>query len=687
MIGGTSIQAESARLAALRALNILDTPSEERFDRLTRLAKECLKAPIALVTLVDQDRQWFKSRQGIEICETPVAVSFCAHAIKSQGPFIVENACLDLRFRDNPLVTGDLKIRSYLGIPLCTPACLPLGTLCVMDSKPRIFAPSEIRILQSIAEIVVEELSNLEISTALLRFQESESRFRDVAEAAGEFIWEIDQEGRYRFLTDRVMGVLGYTPAELIGRTPFELMPTREAEWVLAQWMKMAEGKKTLSNFEFQALHKDGHSVWLELSAKPFYDGTGAHLGYRGTCLDISERKRVEDELHQAKSAAELASQAKSEFVAVMSHEIRTPMNGVIGFTNLLLDTPLTPEQQDYAETIKKSGQALLTVINDILDFSKIEAGKLSMELESVDSSQVARDVIQFLSTQAHSKQLNLRLQIDAETGPFVHADSSRLRQILLNLAGNALKFTQKGGVIIQLSTEESETAPHHVLKCSVIDSGIGIPPDKVPKLFRSFSQVDSSTTREFGGTGLGLVICKRLVELMGGKIGVASQPGKGSTFWFTLPIDSSEIPKPKRLTTRLKLPVMNPNQRQPHVLLAEDNVVNQKLATLLLTKMGCVVESVSNGFDAIAKSKETDYDIIFMDCYMPELDGYSATQEIRRLEKDRNRHTPIIAITANAMEQDRRKCLDCGMDDYISKPVRADRLREIIERLTPVTL
>jgi PAS domain S-box-containing protein len=677
---------EADRLAALRALNILDTPAEERFDRLTRLTRECLNAPSALVSLVEEDRQWFKSRQGMEVCETPRSLSFCAHAIEKPEPFLVEDATLDPRFKDSPIVTAGPKIRSYIGIPLKLPSGHALGTLCVIDTKPRVFTESEIRVLQSIAEIVVEEISNLDISTALLRLRESENRFRDVAEAAGEFIWEIDRDGRYTFLTDRVNQVLGYNPSELIGKTPFELMPTREAEWVLARWMKFAE-EKILSNFEFQALHKDGRTVWLEMSAKPFYDSSGRHLGYRGACLDISARKRVEEELLQAKSSAELASQAKSEFVAIMSHEIRTPMNGVIGFTNLLLDTPLTPEQQDYAETIKRSGQALLTVINDILDFSKIEAGKLSLELATVDGCTVTREVIQLLATQAQSKQLNLRLQIRPDDCLSVRADSNRLRQILLNLVGNALKFTQKGGVTVQLTLEESETAPHHVVKYSVIDTGIGIPQDKISKLFRSFSQVDSSTTREFGGTGLGLVICKRLVELMGGKIGVTSHLGKGSTFWFTLPVDSSNPPIPKRLTTRLKLPVMNPNHRQPLVLLAEDNIVNQKLATLLLTKMGCLVENVTNGFDAIAKAKETDYDIIFMDCYMPELDGYSATQEIRRLEKDMDRHTPIIAITANAMEQDRRKCLDCGMDDYVSKPIRADRLREIIERLTPVAL
>ncbi len=1141
MIPAETPRNEAERLAALERYGILDTPAEPGFDDLAGLAAHLCETPIALVSLVDRDRQWFKACIGLDTRQTPRELAFCAYSILGTDLFIVEDTLADPRFADNPLVVGDPHIRFYAGAPLVTPDGHPLGTICVIDRVPRVLTPDQAEMLRKLARQVVAQLelraSVERLSEVVLeqerierRLRDSEERYREMVDNAPDVIYRTDAGGKFTFVNVAAMRQMGYPAAELIGRsfldligsddrrraaafylrqlheripnTYFEFVAhTREGREIcfgqnvqiiidhdevtgfqavardvteqrrmeralreseeryrdlfdsandlihavdrhgrfiyvnnawrrafgytdeelanltahdlldpefaaspfyhahLEQWLasiqagepidylelefrtksgeklvleghinprvehgvviatqsiyrdvtkrRLAETKLqetmtllraivdsaaymiistdrdgTIQTFNataerllgyaaaevcgrvtpmlihdpfevarrtrelseelgrevaigldtfvakarlglpdenewtyvardghrfpvlmaitklvdedgeisgyigiasditerkrieqelresqeqirsafsfapigmalvgldgtwlrvnqallqivgyqesellsttFQAIthpddlaldlefgrrmiageiesyqmekryiHSDGHDVWVMLNASMVRGADGRPCYFVSQIQDVTERRRMDQELADARDAALESARLKSEFLANMSHEIRTPMNGIIGMAGLLLDTALSQQQREYTEIIQTSARNLLTIINDILDFSKIEAGKLSLEGIDLNVAAVLEGSCGLLAERARAKGIDFVWQVDPGIPPRLLGDPVRVGQVMTNLVGNAIKFTDAGSVSVRAVLESSD-ADVVTVRFEVRDTGIGIAPEALEGLFQPFTQADSSMTRRYGGTGLGLVISQRLAEMMGGALGAESQPGAGSTFWFVIPFErprSGALPAAAPADQSAELPVAADSAAESapafaagsasrgastgehrraggsgngapgtapigapvaapavehglRILVAEDNLVNQKVTLGQLRKLGYSADVVSTGREALDAHGRNRYDLILMDCHMPELDGFAATEEIRRREAPGER-TTIVALTANAMVEARERCLACGMDGFVSKPVDIDELAEIVSRVS----
>ncbi len=636
----------------------------------------------------------------------------------------------------------------------------------------------------------------------------SEERFRALAQHAPVGIFQTDAQGACLYVNERWAALSGLAPTEAAGDGWSAALHPDDRTAISAEWQAFSRGEREFA-LEYRFLHRDGRVVWVAGSAVALRDPTGATTGYLGTVTDITARKDLDRSLAAARDQAVEASRLKSEFLATMSHEIRTPMNGVIGMTALLRDTRLNPVQADYLRTIETSGESLLGIINDILDFSKIEAGKIELDVTEFSLRQPVEDALDLFAARALEKNIELACIIGAGVPTRIAADVTRLRQIIVNLLSNALKFTTTGEVLL---TVESEAAGgQQRLKFAVKDTGIGISPEGMARLFKSFSQVDASTTRRYGGTGLGLAISRRLVELMGGTMWVESELGEGSTFYFTMamnpvqaapapanlefkgrrllivedhamhrrvlsshatawgmmvdevtsagaalaalatdrecdiavidaglpevargdffralreipgrrpprlvlltalgaaPIDAEvaqTITKPIRaetlraaLSAALRDQPISVRTRAPFaasshdpelarrcplkLLVAEDNAVNQRVAVLLLQRLGYQATVVANGLEAVTAVSTGDYDAILMDLEMPQMDGCEATEKIRQISNSTARPW-IIALTAGAMQGDRERSVNAGMNDFLTKPVRPNALSAALER------
>jgi PAS domain S-box-containing protein len=922
---------EAERLRTLHDFAVLDTQPEERFDRLTTLAAALFNAPIALVSLIDQDRQWFKSRLGLDATETPRAWAFCDHAIKA-GPnttLVVEDATVDPRFADNPLVTGEPGIRFYAGATLTTASGSNVGTLCVIDKAPRDRPLQEdLNRLSVLARMVVDELELsratkavseqkrlLELAEAMsgvghwryeiasgkidwsdevyrihgvergqfepspeaglafflpedlaqvsdlveralahgesyafqLRlkrpdgeirhvgckasceldgsgvtsavvgvFQDvteqvtrlaaiarSETRYRLLAENANDTVTEIDLSGRFLYVSPAVTAMTGYTPDEVIGRRsldfiyaddilrvqeaflraldgqdtwrieyrlvhksgetiwvearpslardpatgevvgvtdvirditdrkaadaavaasearyrlladnatdmvirfrpggavtfvtpasqkilgfePDELIGRRALEWAhpddletLRLYMRALRKTDGVmpDPYQFRARHKDGHWVWLEGHPRMYFDPlTGEAVETQDAMRDVTKRKALEFELERARADAEAAAAHKSEFLARMSHELRTPLNGVIGFTDVLAQSPLDPDQRLYVDRILSAGRSLLGVINDILDFSKIEAGQLAVEQRPYDLKTVIEEVVDLVEAANPDLQVALLHSWALEVEDAYLGDEHRVRQIVTNIVGNAVKFTREGAVTVTADIEDDQ------LRIVVTDTGPGIPADMLDMVFDGFAQADSSVARQYGGTGLGLTISRSLARLMGGELTLRSEVGVGTRVTLWLPnspclaqVASASDDEP------VAAPTAHAGLR---VMVVDDVEMNRELVEIALGQGGHQVETFASARAAIAALEGgAGFDLILMDVQMPEMDGLTATRHIRTLPSP-IRDIPIFALTASVLAEQATECRAAGMDDHVAKPIDMKALLARLDRI-----
>ncbi|KAB0665364.1 PAS domain S-box protein [Oryzomonas japonica] len=507
--------------------------------------------------------------------------------------------------------------------------------------------------------------------------RESEAKFRSYIEFAPIGAFVVDHLGRYVETNRTGAAMLGYAEAELTGMSITDVLPPEYRETGLQNFERLKEEGST--SRESLLVQKDGGLLWVSIQAVKL-----DHDRYIGFFQDITERKQTEQALISARDAADAANAAKSQFLANMSHELRTPLNGIIGMSGLLMDTDLTSEQLEYAGIALKSSKDLLDLIDELLDFARIEAGKLLFEKRDFNLQTVLKDTILILSLQAEEKRLQLDWEVEPDVPLHLKGDPGRLAQIIRNIVGNGIKFTRQGGVAVHVS-REAEEGGQVTLRFAITDTGIGIPQEYLGRIFTPFVQVDGSSTRKYSGTGLGLAISNQLAELMGGSINVVSAVGTGSTFRIVLPFEKQEQKPMKNQEGENRTIFFNRDADAPQrarILLAEDHTTNRRVIRMMLNKLGYEAEAVANGRDAIKALESTSYDLVLMDCQMPEMNGYDATAVIRDPASHVLNHaTPVIALTANAMAGERDKCIEAGMNDYLSKPVLVQDLETVLNK------
>lgn len=812
-----SAERERRRLEELRALQIVDTKQDSRFDRITKLAAKLYSAPICLISLVDSERQWFKSRVGLDAKETPRDISFCTHAIEGDELFVVEDASRHDLFADNPLVVGGPCIRSYVGAPLKTERGHRLGTLCLI--YPEVQATSEVdysdlEVLAAMAVELIELTAKEESHREQLRLtrritdvsKANEQLFNSIARAAKVGGWELDLASQVPVWTRQTRdiheidesfdltlneAIKFYAPEyrELVQETvsrcvqnqePFEF----EAEiitakgnrvWVrsvgqavcfdgepvklvgafvdisqekaerqrLDQTMHDRDKAKTAltayqtaldkhailsvidrngrikfanhnfcdasghalssiidnqidlyidqsrSDFCFDAVlsnletgtpvrkeiciqRADGRALWIDSTFVPILSDQG--LIERVVCIsyDITERLEIQSLLHEKRIEAEAASIAKSQFLATMSHEIRTPMNGVLGMLDLAKQTGLSRKQQKYIDGARVSAEALMGIINDVLDLSKVEAGKIEFEDISFSIRDMCGQLVQLFKMSAEEKSVKLKLEIDADVPDFVCGDPTRIRQVLNNVIGNSIKFTEEGQVHIALNFEEEQ------LHVRVRDTGVGMSPEEVDRLFDFFSQGDASISRKYGGTGLGMAISQQLTEHMGGTLSASSTLGEGTEFDILIPVRTCDDMVQACDESPAVAETPTPDVRPLRILIVEDSQLNQMVIEGFIDSLGHQLEVVDNGDAALEALAAKSFDLVLTDIQMPEMDGFELTKRIRAMSSA-GASIPIVALTANAMKGFAETCLEAGMDAYVSKPINLSDLRRAI--------
>ncbi len=678
-------EARQRQLSSLRALNeveaIRDIPLAEQLRAALAIGCRLLDLEYGIVSHVVGDHYEIVAQSSPPDTLRDGQVfsfgqTYCAITLSRPGVLAIR------RMGESPYLGHPcyqaFKLETYIGAPIQVEG-VRYGT--VNFSSPRVygreFEAGDLEFMTLLANWVG---STIERHEAGRRLAESELRLKTIVETEPECVQVLDIEGRITQMNRAGLdGLQADALDEVTGLPLLDFIAPESRDACAVLQARVLAGRSAIG--EYEILGRAGSRRWLEIHAVPLRDAEGAIVGQLGVARDITERRRAEVELLAAKDAAEAASLAKSQFLATMSHEIRTPMNGILGMAQLMLmDKGDGKQPREYAKTILASGQTLMALLNDILDLSKVEAGRLELMPSLFHPAELVNDIRALFAEPARRKHLELSSEWRGAASATYRADPIRLRQILSNLVSNAIKFTREGGVRIR-AWEEKRDQEGAELRFAVEDDGIGIPADQRQRLFEPFTQLDAFLTRNQGGAGLGLSIARRLAVLMGGELDLESEPGKGSTFWFSIRAEILAAAPPEAPEPELA-EVNCASLRGKRVLLVEDDEVNRKVIEAMLARLGLCVSHAEHGQAALeALSGGEAPDLILMDCQMPVMDGHEATRRLRELEALAGRpHLPVVALTANAYEEDRRRCLASGMDDFISKPVRIDKLQAVLE-------
>jgi PAS domain S-box-containing protein len=666
-------------VAALHSCAVLDTPREADVDALALVAAELAGVDDVAIGFIDDTRWWVKAKRGTPPEVVRRAETLCARLVEDPRPMLIRDLADDARgVLGAPEMGPDARF--YGAWPLLVEGGWVVGAMCLAAPEPRVLRPRQQDALAQVARHVGRLLAFRRQATRLAAAHEAlaigEAQYRLLADTAQDALVTVDETGRVVLANPATASLFGYEPGEIVNRpfTDFVAESDRAALWQhFERHVRSADPLVAVRRVEMTGVRRDGSAVPLEFSCGEGYNGL--RRTFTIVLRDTTERAAIERESQRAREQAEAASRLKSEFLANMSHELRTPMNGILGMLELVLDEPLGTGQRGRVERARQSARALLDIINDVLDLSKIEAGRLDLEEVWTRPRDLVLEVVDLLRPLADAKHITLESTSGADVPELVLVDGPRLRQVLVNLVGNAVKFTDVGRVSVTV-----DAAARHgdrvELRFAVHDTGIGIAADELPRAFEKFTQLDGAAARRAGGTGLGLSICQQLATLMGGRLSVESEVGVGSTFTIAVDLPYADVSDPVATPLASDASV-EPSLAGLRVLLAEDNPVNQEFAEAVLRAAGCLVTVADNGALALELVPQVQPDLVFMDCHMPELDGFETTRRLRA----RGFSGPVVALTATAMESDRRRCVDAGMSDVLVKPIRPSELRAAVAR------
>lgn len=668
---------EPERIRALRSYGVLDTAPEINLDAITQLASQICEVPIAMISLIDENRQWFKSKFGFSAEEFSRTQSLCQYTILGDDLFIVPNAKNDERFANNPMLSGKSNLCFYAGAPLIDPNGFKLGTLCVLDKKEKDLTDFQKNALKLLANQVV---SHFILTKKKRELEQSNAVLENFFMLSRDFMCIATEDGYFLKISDSFTKELGYTQEELTGLPFITFVHPEDIPETINVLESLGTKHENILFFRNRYRRKDGTYMWVSWNAYPNADDKLIYATARDVTelKDSEDLKKRNDELEQEKVDAQRQAKLKEEFLTTMSHEIRTPLNAIVGISNLLVKSDKLPEREsEYCKVIHLNSNYLLKLVNEILDLTKIDSGKLHLENREFNLRENLIRIIQsFENSDRLNKNVQLKLKISPEFPESISSDATRLDQILVNLVSNAIKFTSSGTVT--LSAEQVQEDDEHVtIKFLVKDTGMGIPLEKQEIIFDPFVQASDSTTRVFGGTGLGLGIVRKLINLFGSEIGLWSEIGKGSEFYFAIRFDKRESILSSKSSSFIPTDTDRQSLNNLRILVVEDNPFNQMVAVDTLKEWNPTfeIEVAENGNIALQKLQESQFDLILMDLLMPELDGYETAVIIRNVEKGWDKNIPIIAMTAHGSTPELEKCFQCGMNDFIVKPFDPDVL------------